>query len=392
MAVLKIYNDIAAEEDKVFYQWGMGTDAVCMKDIDEFIGAMEEGDETIDIRLHCSGGLVSEGWAIYDKLRASGKKIEATVEGKCASMATVVLMAAPKEARKALPSARILVHNPYIAGYALGDAVTAQTLREEAERMQVEQDKILDLYVERCGCDRDEMQALMDEDKTITVERAMELGLIGEVVQPLSAKEKRIKTNNNCEMKKVEVKQSWLERLLAKAGFAKMEEAVFGMELSTADGGTIEVEREEGEPQVGDAASPDGEHVMPDGSTIVVAEGVITEIKPAAEEGEDEEGEEKDDATERISALEAEVALLKDALAKAEGERDEAKAKAKSKDELAILNAVKMAGGREWLAKNCSTYKVTVRKVDDTKAKQAMEQTEEESEMRKKINELKNKK
>lgn len=407
MAVLKIYNDIAAEEDKVFYQWGMGTDAVCMKDIDEFIGAMSEDDEKIDIRLHCSGGLVSEGWAIYDKLRASGKKIEATVEGKCASMATVVLMAAPKEARKALPSARILVHNPWMPGYALGDAVTAQTLREEAERMQEEQDKILNLYVERCGCDRDEMQALMDEDKTITVERAMELGLIGEVVQPLSAKSvkdrgynadssysdnstNRGKINNqNREMKKVEVKQSWLERLLAKAGFAKMEEAVFAMELSTADGSTIEVEREEGEPQVGDAASPDGEHVMPDGSTIVVTEGVISEIKPASEETT-EEGEEKDEAQERISALEAEVAQLKESLAKAEGERDEALAKAKSKDELAILNAVKMAGGRDWLAKNCSTYKVTVRKVDDTKAKAAVEQ-EEVSEMRKKINELKKK-
>lgn len=410
MAVLKIYNDIAAEEDKVFYQWCNGTDAVCMKDIDEFIGAMGE-DDTIDIRLHCSGGLVSEGWAIYDKLRASGKKIEATVEGKCASMATVVLMAAPKEARRALPSARILVHNPYLPGCALGEACTAQTLREEAERMQVEQDKILDLYVERCGCDREEMQALMDEDKTITVERAMELGLIGEVVEPLSANSNRNYSGNSdyssnrdyrgdrkminkhSEMKKVEVKQSWLERLLAKAGFAKMEEAVFAMELSTADGGTIEIEREEGEPQVGDAASPDGEWVMPDGKTIVIAEGVITEIKPAEEaEGEDGEGEEKDEAKERISALEAEVASLKDSLAKAEKECDEAKAKAKSKDELAILNAVKMAGGREWLAKNCSTYKVTVRKVDDTKSKQAVEQTEEESEMRKRINELKNKK
>lgn len=391
MAILKIYNDIAAEEDKVFYQWGMGTDAVCMKDIDDFIGAMDEDDDVIDIRLHCSGGLLSEGWAIYDKLRASGKKIKAVVEGKCASMATVVLMAAPKEERKAMPSARILVHNPWIAGYALGDAVTAQTLREEAERMQEEQDKILDLYVERCGCDREEMQALMDEDKTITVARAMELGLIGEVLAPLSAKDLK----QHREVKKVEVKQNWLERLLAKAGFAKMEDAVFGMELSTVDGGVIEVEREEGEPQVGDAASPDGEHVMPDGSTIVVSEGVITEIKPAeeeTEEGEDTEGEEKDETQERISALEAEVEKLKDALAKAESERDEAKAKAKakSKDELAILNAVKMAGGREWLAKNCSTYKVTVRKVDGTKAKEAVEQAEE-SDMRKRINELKKK-
>lgn len=385
MAILKIYNDIAAEEDKVFYQWGMGTDAVCMKDVDEFLNAMAEDDDVVDIRLHCSGGLVSEGWAIYDKLRASGKKIEATIEGKCASMATVVLMAAPKELRKALPSARILVHNPWISGYDLGESLTAQTLREEAERMQEEQDKILDLYVERCGCDRDEMQALMNEDKTIGVDRAKELGLIGEVVQPASASSKSI-VNEERYMNKVEVKKNWLERLLAKAGFAKMEDAVFGMELSTAAGGTIEVEREEGEPQVGDAASPDGEHVMPDGSTIIVSEGVITEIKPTTEEN----GEEKDEAQERISALETEIETLKASLAKAEGERDEARALAKSKEELAILNAVKMAGGKDWLAKNCSTYKVQGRKVTGVKATEVVEQGEE-SEMRKKINELKKK-
>lgn len=408
MAILKIYNDIASEEDKVFYQYGLGTDAVCLKDIDEFVAGMGADDDTIDIRLHCSGGLVSEGWAIYDKLRASGKKITATIEGKCASMATVVLMAAPKEQRKALPSARILVHNPWLPSYALGEAVTADVLREEAERMQAEQDRILDLYVERCGCNRDEMQALMDEDKTIGVERAKELGLIGEVVEPLSAKkvdkvnkdfkddkEKEL-INNNSEMK-VEVKKNWLERLLAKAGFAKMEEAIFSMELSTADGGTIEIEREEGDPQVGDAATPDGEHVMPDGTTIVVVDGFITEIKPTEdvteEEDTEDEDEEKDEAQERISALEAEVEQLKEALAKAEGERDEAVAKAKSKDELAILNAVKMAGGREWLAKNCSTYKMNVRKVDDTKAKELQEaEVEQESAMRKKIKELQNKK
>lgn len=384
MAVLKIYNDIAAEEDKVFYQWGMGTDAVCMKDVDEFLNNMDADDDTVDIRLHCSGGLVSEGWAIYDKLRASGKKITATVEGKCASMATVVLMAAPKESRKAMPSARILVHNPWLPGYILGDAVTAQQLREEAERMQEEQDKILDLYVERCGCDRTEMQALMDEDKTITVERAIELGLIGSVIEPLSAKNRKDLVNNR-EMKKVEVKQSWLERLLAKAGFAKMEEAVFGMELSTADGGTIEVEREEGEPQVGDAASPDGEHVMPDGSTIVVADGVITEIKPAedgaeaADEGEDE-GDKVAELEQKIAELEAENEDLKKQL-------EESKAKAKSKDDLAILNAVKMAGGREWLAKNCSTYKMQGRKVTGAKAKETADEIVDESPIAKELRE-----
>jgi hypothetical protein len=50
-----------------------------------------------------------------------------------------------------------------------------------------------------------------------------------------------------------------------------------------------------------------------------------------------------------------------------------------------------MAGGREWLAKNCSTYKVSGRKVSGVKAKEVAEEVAE-SDMRKRINELKNKK
>ena len=50
-------------------------------------------------------------------------------------------------------------------------------------------------------------------------------------------------------------------------------------DLNTADGQTITDEREEGDPQVGDKASPDGTFEMPDGKTIVVEDGVITDIQ-----------------------------------------------------------------------------------------------------------------
>lgn len=59
---------------------------------------------------------------------------------------------------------------------------------------------------------------------------------------------------------------------------------IVSLDLSTADGSTLTVEREDGEPQVGDTASPDGEHLMPDGSTIVVEGGVIAEIRDPEEE------------------------------------------------------------------------------------------------------------
>ena len=388
MAVLKIYNEITTEEDKQFLKWCMGMDGVCFKDIDEFLSGMDEKDNTVDIRLHCDGGSVSEGWAIYDKLRASGKEISAIAEGKVASMATIIMMAAPKERRKAYKSANICVHNPWVPSYALGDSLTAEDLRKTAEGLQKEQDKMLDLYVERCECNRDEMQSLMNEDKFIDTDRAKALGIISEIIAPASAK-KGSNNNNFNNMAKtgnVEVKQNLLDKLLGKLGYSKIEDVALGMDLSTADGGTLTVEREEGEPQVGDVASPDGEHVMPDGSIIVVADGKITEIKPASS-GDGEEG--GSDEETRITELETEVEELKTEIDELKEELEGAKAKAKTSSDLAILNAVKMVGGEKWLAKNCSTFKVKARTVSGANARKGIEESSEETPMEREIRERK---
>lgn len=403
MAVLKIYNDIQTENEKSVARFWGDAEGVCFKDIDAFCESIAADDDTIDIRLHCDGGSVQEGWAIYDRLRATGKTIFATVEGKAASMATVVLMAAPKENRRAYESAQLLVHNPWVCPWALGDSVNADDLQRYADDLRREQDRMVNLYVERCGCNREEIQALMNEDKYIDVERAKELGLISSVIPPASASAAHPinnKSNNQKSKKmakqeeKIEVKQSWLDRVLAKAGFAgkKVEEVAFGMDLNTADGGTLTVEREEGAPEVGDKATPDGEHVMPDGSTIVVAEGVITEIKPAEDgggagggsgkKGEDGGGEPTiEELQQRIDELEQENAELKQQLA-------DANANAKSKDDLRILNAVKMAGGEKALAKISSTYKPQARKPSGSAAQHATEGSV--SKMREEINARRN--
>jgi ATP-dependent Clp protease protease subunit len=115
------------------------------------------------------------------------------------------------------------------------------------------------------------------------------------------------------------------------------------LELTAANGDVIVIEREDGEPQAGDAASPDGTHVMPDGTTIVVTDGVITEI--ITEGSSDEE----------LEQLRAENAQLKEQLATA-------RANAKSTEEINQLNAIKIAGGTPWLAKQCSAYKPVTRK------------------------------
>ena len=193
---------------------------------------------------------------------------------------------------------------------------------------------------------------------------------------PMSAK---VVINNQRSMAKKEdevtVSKSLLGRMLAKLGYAKIEDVpAVALELTTAGGDVLTVEREEGEPQVGDTASPDGEHVMPDGKTIVVKDGVITEIKEEEEVNTDEDVEA---LKARIEELETEVASLK--------------TNARTVEDNKILNAIKMAGGVDWLAKNCSTYKVSGRaQTVRTFGKQESEDVKED-EIKRKLREVKEK-
>lgn len=378
MAKLRIYTDIVTQDEKECLQaWGMAG-GVTFNDVSAFCDAIPADDPDIDVLLHCDGGSVNEGWSIYDRLRATGKNITCIVEGKAHSMASVILMAAPKEQRKAYENAEILIHNPYC--YTTRP-LNADALDALAADMRREQTKMVDLYVERCGCDREAIQAQMDKDMPMNVSKAMELGLIGEVLTPMSAKSISEKFNSinpnqkSMEKENVEVKKSLLDKMLEKLGFKSVEEVKFGMALNTADGATIEVEREEGEPQVGDKASPDGEFVMPDGTTIVIENGEIVEIKPAAEAEQSEEDDilEQDDDKAEIERLKSENDDLKAQIEELKQQLEDAKKNAKTTDDLRILNAVKIAGGEKVLAKIASDYKPEGRKKEDERAEEAVQ-------------------
>ena len=378
MAKLRIYTDIVTQDEKEEMQfWGFAG-GVSFNDVASFCDNLPEDDPDIDVLLHCDGGSVNEGWSIYDRLRATGKNITCIVEWKAHSMASVILMAAPKEQRKAYENSEILIHNPYC--YTTRP-LNADALDALAADMRREQTKMVDLYVERCGCDREAIQAQMDKDMPMNVSKAMEFGLIGEVLTPMSAKSISEKFNSinpnqkSMEKENVEVKKSLLDKMLEKLGFKTVEDVKFGMSLNTADGATVEVEREEGEPQVGDKASPDGEFVMPDGSTIVVENGEIVEIKPKVvdEQSIKDDILEQDDDKAEIERLKSENDDLKAQIEELKQQLEDAKKNAKTTDDLRILNAVKIAGGEKVLAKIASDYKPEGRKKEDERAEEAVQ-------------------
>ncbi len=385
MATLKIYNDIVGEDEKIMLRNWEGIDGVCFKDIDEFIGAMDKNDNDIDIRIHCRGGNCIEGWAIHDKLRRSKKTITCTVEGECSSMATIILLAAPLERRFAHKNAHFCIHNPALMCPELDYAtrLTADALEKnisqlstQAKALREEQQKILNLYVQRTTATRAELQSLMDEDTYITTERAMEMGFISKTLSPLTAHKTRtfnIKSKSLTMNKKtVKVEAGVMARLLAKAGLSKLSDLKMKAQVVTAaDGTEITVDREEGDPQVGDSASPDGNHVLDDGTEIIVEDGVITQII-APESSTSAEGMDEDELVEKVAELEEENEALEQENEELKEELEALKGKGArilSANDKVILAKVGKAGGLDWLNKvlaSSSTYTAHNRRFVET--------------------------
>lgn len=366
---LKIYDDIVASQEQEQREFLMMSRGVSFADIDDFIASIPADDDSIEMLIHSRGGSVSEGWAIIDKLRATGKTISATIDGTCASMAVTLYLAA--SIRKAHEHAVIHIHNPYIPGESLMcEKLNANTLAGMATDMSAESDKMAAWYAERTGTDIATIKAIMDEDRDMAMDEAVALGFVQEVLPPVSASIENTKPNNI-----MNDKQNKMGVLSALANFlgikvALEEDKAQALVLTTNEGTELTVERNDGEDiEVGDKASPDGEYTLDDGTVVVVVDGVITEIRSVDDMPED---------TDEGKCGDKEKKALEERIAELEAENAELKAAQKSDEEQRILSRVQKAGGMAWLDKvSKSSYtpskrvvvSASVEKVSATKAR-----------------------
>lgn len=354
--ILKIYSQIVPEEGRQMLQF-FGLDGVSFNSVDEFIANIPEDDNVIDMRINSPGGVVSEGWAIIDKLRMTGKEITATIEGEASSMAAAVLLAASK--RKGYKHATLLIHGARYCDLYIPTA-TEEELSKRVEAIREDNARLLDFMVERTGADRDTLEALMKEDKPISMEKAMELGFVHEILEPLSATADTNTRTNMAHPNKIATALSAIAEALGLKVNLEAEEAPVGYVLTSQDGTEINIEKAEGEdPAVGDKASPDGEHLMPDGKTIVIEDGVITEIREAeAPEDDPENPEDSEDSKDANAEHEAALAAKDAELAEKAQEIETLQARISAleaaqmtDDQKVILAKVDKAGGRAWLDK-----------------------------------------
>jgi len=288
--VLKIYGDIG-EPDKMLEMFDVSDDTVSPKNVSDFLDENKDATE-ITVRINSRGGDVQAGWAIYDLLTNSGKKIKTIGESKIYSIATIVFLAG--EEREMMKNADGLIHNPFIPPYTLADQYESDDLLKIAESLKQEEAKILDFYVEKTGSPKEKLAEYMKEDTKLSAEDMVELGFATKIIEPVKAYA-YIKLNNNFKMTEKDVKTfgEKIDTILDKIkGLSRINPT--DQTLKDKDGKEFTLEKESGAPAVGDKASPDGTFVMADGKTIVIEGGEVKEVKePAAAKTELELANEK---------------------------------------------------------------------------------------------------
>lgn len=248
-------------------------------------------EKDIKFNINCDGGYVDEGFAIYDYIRTSGRNIYCNVEGGCHSMAIVMLLAAPLENRSANKHSKALIH---CVRSEFWDSMTADQLKVAAQELEQEQEQILDIYVDRTGGDKDELREFMKEEKMRSADWLMEHGFIGSInAYNTNLRKQRGAIINNSKNKSdmAKTKQQVLDMA---SNFLKGLKNVLGSavnyEHKDNDGNVLfTTEAEDDTLEVGMPASPDGTFELPDGRTVVITDGVISEIQEAEPENPEEQ-------------------------------------------------------------------------------------------------------
>jgi len=143
----------------------------------------EDPDKDISLYIHCPGGIISAGLAIYDTMQLIKPDVSTICVGLAASMGTLLLCAGAKGKRYALPNSTIHMHQAF--GGAQGQAADIEIAAREIMRMQ---ELIRGILVKHTGQTLEKITHDTDRDFYLNPEQAVEYGLVDEVLGK-SAKE-----------------------------------------------------------------------------------------------------------------------------------------------------------------------------------------------------------
>ena len=137
----------------------------------------QESDEPIKVFIDSPGGDADAGFAILDMMRFVRPPIKMIGMGLVASAGAIVLLAAPRERRFALPNSRYLIHQPMAGFRGVGTEIEIH-----AKEIDLMRRKMNDLISQETGKPVAEVEQDTDRDYWMGAEEALAYGLVGSII------------------------------------------------------------------------------------------------------------------------------------------------------------------------------------------------------------------
>ena len=275
--------------------WFFGGNSYSAKDLQQSLEDNKDAEELI-VSINSGGGSCDEGFAIYNLLTNSGKKITTRAVGTCASIASVIFLAGSK--REVFKNPQVMIHLPMVMPF---EPLNETELAKLQDRLAQEKERILNLYTDVTKSDRATLETYMVDETYLTADQALELKFATEIIEPVMAIAK-----NQINMKKNTSTAAKVLKGLAALLNVELTDDVVNVDLTTTDGKVLSIDPalEVGATVMMDGSdAPDGDYTMESGEVITVVSGKITAIvTPASDEAKDQQIA---DLTAQLEALQA---------------------------------------------------------------------------------------
>ena len=135
-------------------------------------------EKDISLYINSPGGIVTAGMAIYDTMQFIKPDVSTICVGQAASMGALLLTAGQHGKRYALPSSRVMIHQP-LGGFS-GQASDIDIHAREILAMRV---KLNEILAKHTGQPIDAIARDTDRDNFKSAEDAKSYGLIDQVLE-----------------------------------------------------------------------------------------------------------------------------------------------------------------------------------------------------------------
>lgn len=141
---------------------------------------LESQDPERDINLYINspGGSVTAGLAVYDTMQYIKPDVQTICMGQAASMGAILLAGGADGKRLALPSSRILIHQPW--GGAQGQARDIDIRAREIVRLKR---MLIDYFADKTGKTKKKIEKDMERDYFMSSQEAVKYGIVDRILE-----------------------------------------------------------------------------------------------------------------------------------------------------------------------------------------------------------------